>query len=472
MTAGDHGSAASAPVPSATTPSATERAAAVGASEVLFFRPGPGGWFQVSGVGRPPGWAGSVCEREAEEPVLARALSARGGVRVLSSAPSRIVGPYYAGTAVLLRVSDDLLAVWGHPGRSERLLAATDAELRALSVALVDLVEDGGPAQRLREELDVLHAVQALTTGLDQPLGATLQRVAEVVRDALHCQVAVAWLGERSGVALDGWAPVQGPEALVAAAATAVPLPGEPPLVRQDSARDPLPPPLSPSDGVVSHLVVPLDVPGGGGVLVAHTGAGARGFTALCQRIAAQLAATASALLQVAAAREQVEQQLSDTRLRLGRDALTDVGSRHRWDEELAAAQGLVDSGVPVAVALLDLDDLKWVNDTHGHAAGDALLRACAAAVRGCLRGDSDVVARVGGDEFAVLVPRATDTESLAARLRAGLDAAPTSSGLPVRASVGVARALPGEKVEEAFAQADAAMYADKRRRRQQRAHA
>ena len=100
------------------------------------------------------------------------------------------------------------------------------------------------------------------------------------------------------------------------------------------------------------------------------------------------------------------------------------------------------------------------------------MLFRSASAVRGCLRGDSDVVARVGGDEFAVLVPRATDTESLAARLRSGLDAAPTSSGLPLRVSVGVARALPGEQVAEAFASADAAMYADKRRRRELRAHA
>jgi len=471
MAPGDHG-----PAGIAAGASAAERARAVGAHEVLFFRPvGRSDWFQASGIGRAAGWAGSVSPGD-EEPALARALATRSAVRVLSGAPSRVVGPYFAGTAVLLRVGDDLLAVWGHPGRSERLLAVTDAELRSLSLELVDLAEDGGPAQRLREELEVLHAVQSLTTGLDQPLGATLERVAAVVREALSCQVAVAWIGERSAVSVDGWTPAGGPEALVAAAVPATPAaaPGEPvaPLVRQDSTRDPLAWPLSPADGVLSHLLVPLDVPGGGGVLAAHTGSDARGFSALCQRIATQLGTTAAALLQVAAAREQVEQQLSDTRLRLGRDALTDVGSRHRWDEELDAAQELVDSGVPVAVALLDLDDLKWVNDTHGHQAGDALLRACAAAVRGCLRGDSDVVARVGGDEFAVLVPRATDTESLAARLRAGLDAAPTSSGLPVRASVGVARALPGEQVREAFASADAAMYADKRRRRELRAHA
>jgi diguanylate cyclase (GGDEF)-like protein len=174
----------------------------------------------------------------------------------------------------------------------------------------------------------------------------------------------------------------------------------------------------------------------------------------------------------VAVAREQVERQLSETRLQLGRDALTDVGSRHRWDEELAAAQGLVDEGVPVAVAMLDLDDLKWVNDTHGHPAGDELLRECASAVRGCLRGSSDVVARVGGDEFAVLVPRATDVEALTARLRGGVEDARTPSGLPLRVSVGVACCLPGQRVADAFAQADAAMYADKRRRRARRASA
>jgi diguanylate cyclase (GGDEF)-like protein len=221
----------------------------------------------------------------------------------------------------------------------------------------------------------------------------------------------------------------------------------------------------------VAALVLPLggpDHPAGpaGGVLAVRCGASAQPFSPLRRRIATQLVQTAGTVLAVVLAREKVEQQLSDTRLQLGRDALTDVGSRHRWDSELAAAQGLVDAGVPVAVALLDLDDLKHVNDTYGHTAGDELLRTCGAALRACLRGSSDVVARVGGDEFAVLVPRVGDVEALAARLRAGVEQARTPGGLPLRVSVGVARAEPGRTVARAVTEADAAMYEDKRRRR------
>lgn len=461
--------------------SATAAVETLGAQDVLLLRRiGAGEWFHAGGAGRRPGWAGSVGEGAgADEPLLAQALRSSAGVRVLSGSPVRVVGPYWASTAVLLRLGPDLLGVWGHPGRSERLLAATDDELRASAARLEDS-DDAAPARRLSDELQVLHAVQALTGSLDQPLPRVLERVAVVVADALGASLAAVWLGDgRSAVATPGCTVPLEPAAVVAAAASAVPPAGAGALVRQDSTSAPLPAPLSPADGVRSHLLLGLDVPGGGGVVAVRSAepgalAGDRyeGFSTLRQHIATQLVATAATLLQVAVAREQVERQLSETRLQLGRDALTDVGSRHRWDEELAAAQQLVDDGVPVAVAMLDLDDLKWVNDTHGHPAGDELLRECASAVRGCLRGSSDVVARVGGDEFAVLVPRATDVEALTTRLRGGVEGARTPSGLALRVSVGVACCLPGQRVADAFAQADAAMYADKRRRRAQQASA
>jgi diguanylate cyclase (GGDEF)-like protein len=470
--------------PGARGPSAPGLAASLGAQDVLLFRRlGAGEWFHTNGVGRRPGWAGTLAVDEGDgssEPLLAQALRSPASVRVLAGAPVRVAGPYWAGTAVVLRLGPDLLGVWGHPGRSERLLAATDDQLRSAAARLEEL-HDSAPARRLSDELQVLHAVQALTGSLDQPLPRVLERVAAVVAEALDATMAAVWLGDgRYAVACPGRPAPRDPAAVVAAAAGAAPSASAGALVCQDSSRGPLPPPLSPADGVRSHLLLGLDVPGGGGVVAvrgAREGASAgedrtRGFSALRQHIATQLVGTAGTLLQVAVAREQVERQLSETRLQLGRDALTDVGSRHRWDEELAAAQELVDGGVPVAVAMLDLDDLKWVNDTHGHPAGDELLRECASAVRGCLRGSSDVVARVGGDEFAVLVPRATDVEALTARLRGGVEDARTPSGLALRVSVGVACCLPGQRVADAFAQADAAMYADKRRRRARRASA
>lgn len=456
---------------------AADLARSLGAQDVLIFRRlRRGEWLHTGGAGRRPGWAGLVVEDEASEPLLHQAVASRASVRVLSATPTRVVGPFLAGTAALLSLPSDgppVVAVWGHPGRSQRLLAATDAELREASLVLLDrsgLLGPVSPTQLLSEELEVLHAVQEVTAALDQPLAATLEKVSAVVATAVGAQVAAAWVDRgRSALVTSGWEPPGSDEDVVAAAASAVPPPGAAPLVCHDAALAPLPAPLSPQDGIRSYLLVPLDVGGGGssgssGIMVARTAEPAP-FGDLAQRLLVQVARAAGALVSVALARTQMEEQLTATRLRLGQDALTEAGSRHRWDEEVERAQALVDSGVPVTVALLDLDDLKWVNDTHGHLAGDALLQTCAQALRGVLRGGSDVVARVGGDEFAVLVARATDTDALAARLQS-VDGTLTPDGLPVRVSVGVRQCLPGEQLADTLAEADAAMYAEKRRRR------
>ncbi len=448
-------------------------ASALGAQDVLLFRRvRPGQWLHTGGVGRGAGWAGLVVDDEQREPLLQQAVASGASVRVLSASPTRVVGPFLAGTAVLIALRTDgppVVAAWGHPARSDRLLAATDDELRTASATLLEASRhDGGasPTQRLSDELVVLHAVQEVTAALDQPLAAALERVASVVASAVGAQVAAAWVDRsRSALVTRGWEPPTPDEEVVEAAMCAVPAPGAAPVLVQDAEAAPLPSPLSPAQGVRSYLLAPLDAGPGGGVLVARAGAAGQGFDDLAQRVVAQVARAAGALVSVALARTQVEEQLSATRLRLGQDALTEAASRHRWDEEVERAQQLVDSGVPVTVALLDLDDLKEVNDTHGHPAGDSLLQACARAVRGVLRGGSDVVARVGGDEFAVLVARATDTAALAARLRS-VDGTQTPVG-PLRVSVGLAQCPPGGSVAAAFAEADAAMYAEKRRRRE-----
>ncbi len=458
---------------------AGELTRSLGAQDVLLFRRlRRGEWLHVGGTGRRAGWAGLVVEDELREPLLMQAVASGASVRVLSASPTRVVGPFLAGTAALLALSTEgapVVAVWGHPGRSERLLAATDAELAGASLVLLDRSRALGPAtptQLLSEELDVLHAVQEVTAALDQPLAQTLERVAAVAASAVGAQVAAAWVDRgRSAVVTSGWSSDAEPEEVVDAAASAVPPPGEAAVVCQDATTAPLPAPLSPAQGITSYLLVPLDVggAGGSGVLVARAdavGGTPAPFDDLAQRLMTQVARAAGALVSVALARTQVEEQLTATRLRLGQDALTEAGSRHRWDEEVERAQALVDAGVPVAVALLDLDGLKRVNDTHGHQAGDTLLQTCARALRKVLRGGSDVVARVGGDEFAVLVPRATDTGALTARLRS-VDGTTTPAGLTVHVSVGVAQCPPGGRVTEALAAADAAMYVDKRRRRE-----
>jgi diguanylate cyclase (GGDEF)-like protein len=124
-----------------------------------------------------------------------------------------------------------------------------------------------------------------------------------------------------------------------------------------------------------------------------------------------------------------------------------------------------------VAVLLLDLDGFKEINDTLGHASGDALLRQIGARLRGSLR-QRDEIARLGGDEFAVLVdvPRTSDGDvyEIGRRVRETLTAPFEVAGLSlqVRASVGVA-VFPehGETADELLRLADIAMYQAKQNR-------
>ena len=152
-------------------------------------------------------------------------------------------------------------------------------------------------------------------------------------------------------------------------------------------------------------------------------------------------------------------------------DPLTDLPNRALLDDRLSQALHLADrSGVQVAIAFLDVDQFKRVNDTFGHPAGDELLRAIGARLRLHLR-EGDTLARFAGDEFVVVWPSVSDTEEarlLAGRLTHALlePFVLANATVTVTASVGIAVGCPPQTAEQLVLAADAAMYDAKHRGR------
>jgi diguanylate cyclase (GGDEF)-like protein len=144
------------------------------------------------------------------------------------------------------------------------------------------------------------------------------------------------------------------------------------------------------------------------------------------------------------------------------RDALTELANRRAWNDIVAAEEARSRRyGHPGSVLVVDLNNLKSVNDIYGHAAGDRLLRDCAKVLAESARAP-DFVARLGGDEFGVLAVETerAGAEAKAARIRRALQRAGIQAaiGIGVRGSEG--------SFDTALAQADRAMYEDKWRSR------
>jgi diguanylate cyclase (GGDEF)-like protein/PAS domain S-box-containing protein len=172
-----------------------------------------------------------------------------------------------------------------------------------------------------------------------------------------------------------------------------------------------------------------------------------------------------------AAARDVTERHEAEERLRhlADHDSLSGVFNRRRFEQELARElEHGVRRGSRGAVLLLDVDDFKAINDTRGHAVGDAVIARVGGALRDRLR-SSDVVARLGGDEFAVLLRRVdapTALELARALQVTASEQAAAAAGKPVTLSVGLAPVGAGYAldVDAALSRADHAMYAAKRR--------
>ena len=172
--------------------------------------------------------------------------------------------------------------------------------------------------------------------------------------------------------------------------------------------------------------------------------------------LAARLVAT---LLAADASAVKMSEKAARAEKESATDELTGLGNARAWWRMLSREAARCDRfGLVAVVAVIDLDELKRVNDEHGHLAGDEMLRLTADTLSKAVRAE-DFVARLGGDEFGVLAVEyeAPGPERLIERLRGELDAA------DVRASIGAHLYEPGVRINDVFHQADLKMYEAKR---------
>ncbi|MEO0500183.1 MAG: GGDEF domain-containing protein [Pseudomonadota bacterium] len=152
-------------------------------------------------------------------------------------------------------------------------------------------------------------------------------------------------------------------------------------------------------------------------------------------------------------------------------DDLLPVANRRGFDRDVERALAEVERhSLSAAIMFLDVDRMKTINDSYGHAAGDAALMHVADVLRTQLR-TTDSVARVGGDEFAVLLTHvvAEEARAKARQLAAAITATPVlyaGGEFTMTVSTGIEMLEPGADATQLMSSADRAMYADKRRAR------
>ena len=150
-------------------------------------------------------------------------------------------------------------------------------------------------------------------------------------------------------------------------------------------------------------------------------------------------------------------------------DPLTGLYNRRCGEQRLAEEISLSQRyGHPLTVIMLDLNRLKYINDTFGHAAGDELIKCFAGRINKAIRG-SDLAVRQGGDEFLLLLPECKPEEvrHVLSRL-SGIKLDIGGHIIPIAFSTGWTNYIPGESPEELLQRADEALYANKRAAKEQ----
>jgi diguanylate cyclase (GGDEF)-like protein len=435
-----------------------EAAASVGATDVFVFRRITAERFvHVGGLGRGESWAGNVDLILTEDTRARDAISSGSVVSVESDEPVQIFGPYYQQRAVFVPFGRDLLVVFGNVDlRDDEVSRQTTFEAAAERAAAA--VAQISSAKRLADELELLHAVQILAQTRAVRIHEVMKHVLESAIAALSCDLGVLYVAELDEleVAEHEDSGVD-PEALLPAMQKLFAKVTSLPACVQDSDREPPPLPLVRGD-VTSHYLLPVGKPPLGVLALLHTKARPRGFTLLCREVGLRLAEGAEPLLRSALKLHELERQLD----LVGRDArmdpLTKLPNRRAWEEALADV-----TTEAAGVVVIDVDKLKTVNDERGHHVGDEYLQAVAETMTSVLR-EGDLLARVGGDEFAILLRDADETicRQVARRVNRALLEHEGFVGYPLAASVGYAATPPALSLAEAWRIADQAMYRGK----------
>lgn len=441
--------------------------------DTLIFRVSTDGFSLVGGSGRGVGWNGIVDLPVAGEVLAARVHQSGRAARVGGDAePIRIIGPYWARYAVLIPVSGDHLVVFGGP----EPIRTADAMLLPVAANEVANLGQISPAKLLADELEVVHAIRALMDYRPETLVETARHIARSAAAPLSCEVGAILIRHQGAtiaevVTLD-WPTRLEPDVIRDSLVSLFERTGAGSVLEQEleaGGNDA----LGRDHGLVARFAIPIGSPNPFGVLVvAHAAERSRGFTNLCQRIGNALAQAAESLLIQAISREELTAERDRFAREARLDPLTGIENRTAWDDIVRIEEARRKRNPsPVSIISADVDNLKATNDRDGHAAGDEIIRATARLLRDEAR-TSDRVARVGGDEFLIMLPEtdAAGAARFAARVR-GAARRVRADGLPaVALSVGAATSAPGEPLQDAIDRADAAMYEHKKRRAARRA--
>jgi len=350
----------------------------------------------VGGVGRGADWAGTVLDTD-HEPILQRVWGSMLPLHREGPEAQRICGPFWARAAAVVPVGEAACVIFG-----------SDVPLEVAQQLLVDAAHEAAqrfqrpsPEDTLADEREVAIALRRMMAGSELSFEGALEHVLTTTASILGCSIAagVARMGRQlamRAIDLDG-ADHLDPAQLLGGGPL---LGGEQSISVEESlpAGQHLP-------AVVSRLRLPLNGSNVQGLLVmSHTAHRPRGFTTQDHRLAEAIAPAAVLVLERAVFGEGLRGLEDHLRTAPSTDPLTGLANQAAWEAALThEADRLARSGGSAAVAAFRISGLRRIDEREGPLARDAALREAAELLRGISR-STDLAARVGEDEFRVLV--------------------------------------------------------------------